>query len=128
MALTVLVQHSRSELREAAAAALEAAGMAVRRSCDGAEGLALLRSASVDVILTGINMRRVCGFGFIEAVRRQARLRDIPILVMAVSATPQLKARARHAGAAGWLPHPPDPARLVETVRTVAAIGGRPVA
>ncbi|MBT0781846.1 response regulator [Paracoccus sp. pheM1] len=126
MALTVLVQHPRGELREAAVAALEAAGMAVQRSCDGAEGLALLRTASVDVILTGINMRRVCGFGFIEAVRRQARLRDIPILVMAVSATPQLKARARNAGAAGWLPYPLDPVRLVETVRMVAAPDGRP--
>ncbi|KRW93215.1 response regulator [Paracoccus sp. PXZ] len=121
MALTILVQHSNRELREHAAAVLEAAGMAVRQASDGTQGLAALETAPVDVILTGINMPQLDGFGFIEAVRGRDRLRAIPILVMAVSATPELKTRARNAGAAGWLPHPLDPARLVETVRIVTA-------
>ncbi|RQP05162.1 MAG: response regulator [Paracoccus sp. BP8] len=121
MALTVLVQHANSELREQVAAVLEAAGMVVRRAADGAEGLAALEAGPADAILTGLNMPQLDGFGFIEAVRRHDRLRAIPILVMAVSAAPELKTRARNAGAAGWLPHPLDPARLVETVRIVTA-------
>jgi len=119
MALTVLVQHANPDLRDSVSAALVAAGMKVWPSWDGSEGLALLQAAPVDAILTGINMRKLCGFGFMEAVRRQPRLRDIPILVMAISATPELKARARNAGAAGWLPYPVDTARLVETLRIV---------
>ncbi|WP_181900569.1 response regulator [Paracoccus thiocyanatus] len=124
MALTVLVQHANRPLRQGVATALEAAGMVVRQSRDGSEGLALLQAQPMDAILTGINMRRICGFSFIQAVRKQPGLRDIPILVMAVSATPELKARARQAGAAGWLPQPFDHARLVETLRIVVASGG----
>lgn len=119
MSLTILVQHADAELRESAAAALRGAGMAVVLAGDGTEGLALLARQDVDAILTGINMPGLDGFGFIEAVRQQDRLRAVPILVFSVCSMPELKTRARNAGAAGWLPQPFDPQRLVETVLAV---------
>ncbi|WP_285049211.1 hypothetical protein [Paracoccus sp. SSJ] len=48
-------------------------------------------------------------------------MRDIPILVMAVTATPELTARARNAGAGGGLSYRLDPVRLVAAAGMVAA-------
>ncbi|WP_233253363.1 response regulator [Paracoccus binzhouensis] len=119
MALTVLVQHASAELRDRTAAALRQAGMAVAVSGDGNQGLALLQGCRVDAIVTGIALPGLDGFGFIEAVRRQERLRAVPILVLSTSTLPELKSRARSAGAAGWLPQPFDAQKLVATVRAV---------
>ena len=119
MTLTILVQHADPGTRGLAAAALVDAGMTVVETSDGKQGLALLERQPVDAILTGINMPGLDGFGFIEAVRQQERLRAVPILVLSAHAMPELKTRARNAGAAGWLPHPFDPRRLVETVLAV---------
>lgn len=119
MVLTVLVQHDDVVLRTKACAALEAAGIAVIPAADGAEALGLLDEARVDAIVTGVNISGLDGFAFIEAVRQQPALRAVPILVVSAEAMPDLKTRARNAGAAGWLPHPFDPQRLVETVLAV---------
>ena len=121
MTLTILVLHACDEIREHTAEALVGAGMTVRLAANGVEGLADLRSVVPDAIITGINMPGMDGFGFIEAVRRQDRLRGIPVLVMTRGATPELRTRARNAGAAGWLVWPFDPARLAETLRMVTA-------
>ena len=99
MGLTILVQHADVELRDRAAAALGGAGMAVVPAGDAAEGLALLDHRDVDAILTGINLPGLDGFGFIEAVRQRERLRAVPILVLSGCAAPELKTRARNAGA-----------------------------
>ncbi|MFC3568567.1 response regulator [Paracoccus sp. TOH] len=119
MALTVLVLHASADLRERTAGALRQAGMAVALSGDGSEGLALLQDRRVDAIITGIALPGLDGFGFIEAVRRQERLRAVPILVLSTATLPELKSRARNAGAAGWLPQPFDARQLVASVRAV---------
>lgn len=120
MTLTILVQHEDPELRERACAALTAAAMIAIPAADGAEALELLRARPVNAIVTGVNMAGLDGFGFIEAVRQQPALNAVPILVLSAQAMPDLKMRARNAGASGWLPHPFDVQRLVETVLAVA--------
>ena len=72
------------------------------------------------VIITGISMPLLDGFGFIEAVRRLDYLRAVPILVMSANTSGELRTRARNIGASGWLPYPLESRQLVETVRAVA--------
>ncbi|HKM62773.1 MAG TPA: chemotaxis protein CheW, partial [Acidisphaera sp.] len=63
-------------------------------------------------VVTDINMPRLDGFGFIEAVRRDGRFGGVPILVLTTESDAEKKARARNAGATGWIVKPFDPARL----------------
>lgn len=121
MALTVLLLHACQEVREQAAALLSDAGMQVRLAVNGIDGLAVLAGHRPDAIVTGINMPELDGFGFIEAVRRRDQLRAVPILVLTTATMPELRTRARNAGAAGWLSWPVDSAKLAETMRIVTA-------
>ena len=119
LALQVLLQHRHPRMRDPAEAALAAAGCTVTISADGIEGLSQLMLLRPDVIITGISMPQLDGFGFIEAVRRLDYLRTVPILVMSANTSGELRTRARKIGASGWLPHPLESWQLVDTVRAV---------
>jgi two-component system chemotaxis response regulator CheY len=118
--LTILLQHRLPRMRDPAEAALAAAGHDVHLSSDGVEGLTLLMTLRPGLIITGISMSQLDGFGFIEAVRRLSYLQAVPILVMSASKSGELRTRARNIGASGWLPYPLEAQQLVETVSTVA--------
>ena len=119
LALQVLLQHRHPRMRDPAEAALAAAGHEVHLSSDGVEGLTLLMTLRPGLIITGISMSQLDGFGFIEAVRRLSYLQAVPILVMSASKSGELRTRARNIGASGWLPHPLESWQLVDTVRAV---------
>lgn len=119
--LQVLLQHRLARIRDPAEAALVAAGCFVVLSSDGVEGLSQLMLLRPDVIITGISMPQLDGFGFIEAVRRLDALRAVPILVMSANMSSEMRTRARNIGASGWLPFPIESRRLVDTVRAVTS-------
>ena len=120
--LTVLTVDDSRTMRGLLRSALEAAGFCVIQAEDGRHGLEVLESGSApDVIVTDINMPRLDGFGFIEAVRADPERRFTPILVLTTESDAEKKARARSAGATGWIVKPFDPAKLADAVRRVAA-------
>ena len=73
------------------------------------------------MIITDINMPRLDGFGFIEQVRSNERHRATPILVLTTESAPEIKERARDAGATGWIVNPFDPEKLRSALRRVSA-------
>lgn len=117
--MVLTVDDSRT-MRDMLRMALLEAGFRVTQAEDGIDGLGVLKTESPQVIVTDINMPRLDGFGFIEAVRRDQRHRSIPILVLTTESDDQKKARARQAGATGWIVKPFDPAKLVAAIRRVA--------
>ena len=72
MSTTVLTVDDSRAMRDMLRHSLAAAGFRVLQAEDGLHGLELLESEMPDVIVTDINMPRMDGFGFIEAVRRDA--------------------------------------------------------
>jgi len=121
MGKTILTVDDSRTIREMLKAALLDAGMEVFQAEDGVHGLEVLETCEPDVIITDINMPRMDGFGFIEAVRGNDRHRAIPILVLTTESTDDKKDRARRAGASGWIIKPFDPAKLLNAINRVAA-------
>ncbi len=121
MTKTVLTVDDSRTMRDMLKVALISAGYTVLQAEDGMHGLEVLSGARPDVIITDINMPRLDGFGFITEVRGQGRHRAVPILVLSTESDAEKKARARSAGATGWIVKPFDPVKLVEAVRRVAA-------
>lgn len=121
MARTILTVDDSRTIREMLKAALIDAGMEVVQAEDGVHGLEVLEGTSPDVIITDINMPRLDGFGFIEAVRGSDRHRGIPILVLTTESVDEKKDRARQAGASGWIVKPFDPVKLINAINRVAA-------
>jgi len=121
MSKTILTVDDSRTMRDMLRMSLEDAGFRVVQAEDGVHGLEVLEGETPDLIITDINMPRMDGFGFIEAVRRDSAWRATPILVLTTEADASKKARARSAGATGWIVKPFDPVKLVDAVRRVAA-------
>ncbi|GBQ85250.1 chemotaxis protein CheY [Acetobacter malorum DSM 14337] len=102
---------------------LEAAGYEVIQGEDGVDGLHVLEATKSipSAIITDINMPRMDGFGFIEAVRKDDRFRRIPMICLTTEVDPEKKKRAREAGATGWIVKPFNPQSLIGAIRRVTA-------
>lgn len=118
---TVLTVDDSRTMRDMLRLALTGAGFTVTQAEDGVHGLEVLAREVPRVIVTDINMPRLDGFGFIEAVRSHAVYRAIPILVLTTESDDEKKRRARAAGATGWIVKPFDPAKLIAAIQRVAA-------
>ena len=119
MARTVLAVDDSLTVRELVSFVLSNAGYSVVVAQDGLEGLEQMSRCTPDVIITDINMPRLDGFGFIERARGHNGC-VAPILVLTTEADAEKKARARAAGATGWIVKPFSPPQLLEAVRRVA--------
>lgn len=120
MTISVLAVDDSRTMRDMISLALESEGMEVHLAEDGVHGLEVLRATAPDVIITDINMPRLDGFGFIDAVREREETRTTPILVLTTESSEELKARARAAGATGWIVKPFAQDKLVRALRMVA--------
>lgn len=116
---TVLAVDDSRTMRDMINLTLKGAGFETHLAEDGVHGLEVLDGMTPDAIITDINMPRLDGFGFIDAVRAREGGRSVPILVLTTESADELKARARAAGATGWIVKPFDPAKLVRAVKMV---------
>ena len=121
MTKTVLTIDDSRTMRDMLLMALKDAGYRVVQAEDGVHGLEVLQAENPDIVITDINMPRMDGFGFIEGMRADPNHRTTPVLVLTTESDAEKKARARAAGATGWIVKPFDPAKLVDAVRRVAA-------
>jgi len=104
---TVLTVDDSRTMRDMLLMALEDAGYRVIQAVDGIDGLEVLAANGADIIITDI--------------RADPNHRHTPVLVLTTESDAEKKARARAAGATGWIVKPFDPVKLVDAVRRVAA-------
>lgn len=113
------VDDSRT-MREMVALTLRKASFDVLEAEDGQQALSMLKTASVDVIITDLNMPKVDGVALIRALRDDPKWRTVPILMLTTESDSTKKAAGKSAGATGWLVKPFDPAKLIDVVNRVA--------
>lgn len=121
MTCTVLAVDDSLSIRELINFVLTKAGYVVKLAEDGVEGVEAVAAVKPDVIITDVNMPRMDGFGLISQVRAMPAFRSLPILVLTTESDPAKKARAREAGATGWIVKPFNPTQLIEAVQRVTA-------
>ena len=115
----VLTVDDSATMRSLLKHALVGEGFEVAQADDGVSALEWLATNDCDVIITDINMPRMDGFGLIERVRAGGAHVHRPILVLSTESSEEKKARARNAGATGWIIKPFDAAKLAAAVRRV---------
>lgn len=125
MSLSVLAIDDSKTMRSLLSSALGRVGYSVELAEDGSDGLERFTNGDPDVVITDINMPNLDGFGFIEAARKMTRERVVPILVLTTESAPELRARARSAGATGWIVKPFDDEKLVWAIERVADTKGQ---
>ena len=120
MTISVLAVDDSRTIRDMITLALRDEGFDIHLAEDGEHGLEVLDETDPDVIITDINMPRLDGFGFIDEVRSRDDTRHTPILVLTTESSDELKARARTAGATGWIVKPFAQDKLIAALRRVA--------
>lgn len=118
---TILTVDDSRTMRDMLKMALVDAGFRVVQAEDGVHGLEMLEGETPDVIVTDLNMPRMDGFSFIEALRQESAYRGTPILVLTTEVDTEKKKRAKAAGATGWIVKPFDTVKLVDAINRVSA-------
>ena len=93
----------------------------IAEAVDGEGAVAHLRAVPCHLILLDLTLRRDSGMTLLRKLRRE--FPGIPVLVVSMHSLDQFAARAREAGAAGYVTKDSDPEALVRAVRD--ALGGR---
>jgi two-component system chemotaxis sensor kinase CheA len=82
---------------------LESAGYDVAVASSGEEALDLVRTKPFSLILCDVEMPGIDGFTFIERLRSEVSLRDIPAILVSSRAAPEDRQRGRDVGARGYI-------------------------
>ncbi len=119
MTIKVLAIDDSRTIRQLLSVALTEAGFDVQTADDGVLGVEAFQDADADVVITDINMPNMDGFGVINSIRAGDVNNRVPILVLTTESGDDLKARARDAGATGWIVKPFDDVSLIAALKRV---------
>lgn len=122
MTLKVLAIDDSKTIRELLRTVMEEAGFDFTSAVDGVDGVERYAQVRPDVVITDINMPNMDGYGVIDAIRKGDIDNRVPILVLTTESGDKLKARAREAGATGWIVKPFDDVSLVSVIRRVTGM------
>ena len=91
---------------------LEQQGHTVATAGDGLEALATMQANTFDVVLLDIVMPEMDGYQVLERIASDARLRDIPVIVISAVDDIDSVVRCIEMGAVDYLPKPFNPTAL----------------
>ena len=119
MGKNVLIVDDSTTMRRIVARALRQAGLNFGRTIeavDGRQALEMLAEHRVDIVLTDINMPNMNGLEFLQAKAQDARIRDIPVIMISSASGTELLRQARSYGAKGVVKKPFTPDQLQATL------------
>jgi signal transduction histidine kinase/DNA-binding response OmpR family regulator len=118
----VLLADDNADLRDYISRLLLTRGYDVEAVADGEAALGALRSRRPDILLTDVMMPRLDGFGLLRAVREDASLRDLPIVMLSARAGDDAKVEGLDAGADDYLTKPFSARELLARIATNIAM------
>jgi two-component system, chemotaxis family, chemotaxis protein CheY len=86
---------------------------------DGQVALKMLKTYSYDFVISDINMPNMNGFDLLKAVKAQAALRHLPVLMVSAESRREDIALAAQSGAAGYIVKPFTRAALEEKLQEI---------
>ena len=98
---------------------LSNAGFEVLQAEDGKQGLDVLKTQQVDVVITDINMPVMDGIEFIKHVRATGNHQSLPILILTTETSQDKRDQGKAAGGTGWIVKPFDPEKLISVIHRV---------
>jgi len=115
----VLVVDDSVSMRQMVGFTLREGGYEVIEAEHGQDALDKLKSGTVDLVITDLNMPVMDGITLIQNLRRQPAMKAKPILMLTTEGLASKKEEGKAAGATGWLVKPFDPEKLLLTIAKV---------
>ena len=121
----VLVVDDSLTVRQQVGLTLTSAGYQIVEACDGQEAVDALRAhAEVAMVLCDVTMPGMDGLEFLETIKGDAAGPPVPVVMLTTDGSPDLIARAKRAGAKGWIVKPFQTDLLLAAVRRIAGEPG----
>jgi two-component system chemotaxis response regulator CheY len=98
---------------------LRQGGYEVIEAVHGQDALDKLKSVTVDLIITDLNMPVMDGITLIQNARKNPATKNKPILMLTTEGLAAKKEQGKAAGATGWIVKPFDPEKLLKTLAKV---------
>lgn len=94
-------------------------------ACNGREGIEVVRSGiAIAMVICDVNMPVANGLEFLETIKGEAPAPPVPVVMLTTDGSPELIARAKRAGARGWIVKPFQTDLLLSAVRRIAGDPG----
>lgn len=116
---SILAVDDSVSMRQLVSATLADAGFEVIQAVDGEDALTKAKTATVDLVLTDVNMPKMDGIELIRQLRAQPSYKFTPMLMLTTESAGDKKAEGKAAGATGWIVKPFDPEQLIATIKKV---------
>jgi two-component system chemotaxis response regulator CheY len=114
----VLIVDDSGLIRQQVKRALAPGSFDVAEATDGEVALAFLRThGPVRLVVCDVNMPRMGGIEFLEALREDVALAETNVVMLTTEGQVELVERAKQLGAKGWMVKPFKPELLLSAVR-----------
>lgn len=116
MSYSILIVDDSLPMRSVIKRTVKAAGYGnsdFHEAANGKEALELMKNGWIDIVMTDYNMPVMNGLEFIQTVKRDDILKDIPVVVISTEGNEAKINRFMESGAAGYVTKPFTP----ETIR-----------
>jgi len=123
--MRILSIDDSNSIRHAVHKMLDVIGAEFFEASDGQDGLEKLEQIGpVDLILLDMEMPRLDGIGFLEAVKKDPRWKDIPVIVVSTIAQRERMIKAIQEGAKQYLTKPFTSEQLLTKVVDALGLDG----
>ena len=117
MTKKILVVDDSATVRQQVSIALTQAGLDVTEAVDGVDGTSKIKAGGIDCVVCDVNMPNRNGIELVEEVKGDAQFSALPIIMLTTEGAKDLIARAKAAGACGWIVKPFKADMLVAAVK-----------
>jgi two-component system chemotaxis response regulator CheY len=115
----ILAVDDSASMRQMVSFTLQGAGYEVVEACDGQDAFNKAKQASVDLVLSDVNMPVMDGIALIKNLRTLPNYKFTPILMLTTESAADKKTEGKAAGATGWIVKPFNPDQLLNTIKKV---------
>ncbi|MEO5342603.1 MAG: response regulator [Gammaproteobacteria bacterium SHHR-1] len=99
----------------------------VDQAPNGAKGFELVRLNGYDLVISDVEMPELSGLDMLGLIRKDAKRKQTPVIMLTAVQDRQQIMRAVEAGASGYLVKPVNPASLATRVRAVMNQNNKPL-
>lgn len=119
MVVTILVVEDEPAIQELIAFNLKSAGYAVLRADDAEQAMQMVNDKLPDLVLLDWMLPKMSGVEFANILRREARTKSIPIIMLTARVEEDDKIRGLEVGADDYITKPFSPRELMARIKAV---------
>ncbi|MBF0096930.1 MAG: response regulator [Magnetococcales bacterium] len=119
MAKTIMTVDDSSSVRQMVGLTLKGEGYQVVEAVDGKDALAKVSGATIDMVITDLNMPNMDGITLIRELRKLPAFKFTPIVMLTTESQAERKQEGKDAGATGWIVKPFKPEQLIGVIKKV---------